>query len=524
MAVFGTSKSLRLGVIRLLMFAVFVGFLSNVFNLTVSFCTSLRDLRTLYSKTPLKNSKMLNDGRSVLSNQESQLQDKSTQDELMKHPTPSWMPIHHGIYNWSSVPAGLAPSLRRLFPTANSIKSSRTVAPVVASIHGYSHGLTDRLRGLHAISCLALLLERPLQVDPDYLSVNVMRPEPSRATTPWGEGPYYGIQKKFGAHKRWQNMSGIYQEAAAIPDEPLIVYTNLPPGSFCTSDTQVLQNLGIPLPSNATLEALAAWNQHCPVGNRRNTVVAIQRFAPTLPTMLHACSSMILHGAWGNSPVASERITLLKATEKRHRQWMRQILPANVTQYPLLHMRVGGSLLSVPDVDGNMVSFEAINWRDGHGGNRSSLWLEHMRHVVSSFPDIECDVPLIISTDSARFIGESAFALFPHQIAWCCASPLHIKFATQGSRRLEEAALSQILFDLISVSRAAVLVRTVGGFAQLGQTFLEYRWTVPKETTPTTTCTSEQCVVEEQWEHLWGAMSCHGKHPHASQDEYAMHG
>lgn len=374
----------------------------------------------------------------------------------------TWTPTRPGIYNWSTVPPGLRPALEKLFPTEGSAK----VAPVVASIKSQAGGSADRARGLPAVACMSIIMGRPLAVDPNYLSSDTKEINSGLikkslkqkygipADTHWGNGSYYSLfmAQQDALSRRWESIS---KQAFGYPKETIIINSNMPPVDACDPEF-------LPLPegfqlSDSQKDALKAFREFCP------------------KTQWYSCGALILHAAWGSFRASAPQVELLEEIGEYQSGYSKLILPDDVSEYSMLHMRVSGSLFNITDKFGAAVApVKGVPYSDGWSGmSRAETWLNFMREMVHK--SVLCRTPLLISSDSSRFVSEMAFGLWPKaRVAQCCSSPLHVSKLRSNDKSIQNAAERQVLFDLVSLSRAKLVIRTAGGFGFLGQRFLKF--------------------------------------------------
>lgn len=423
-----------------------------------------------------------------------------------------WTPRRPGIYNWSSVPPGLRPALELLFPAFSS------VVPVVGSIKSTAGGSADRIRGLPTVACLALLTGRPLAVDPEYLSA-VLQQIPAGsltqslrgeygipAQTQWGPGYYYGLNmaQPKTLKKRWKAIS---QQSRNTPNETIIVISNTPPGDMCSPEKlPMLEGFNVPETATAGLEA---FRTYC------------------FNEQYYSCGALLLHAAWGSYQESFYKVDKLEKLGAFHSDWTEIVLPDNTTDYVMLHMRASSSRLNISHAMRwwEVTEVKSVPFGDGGlgGKSRAMPWLTHMTKMAKAAG--LCKAPLVVSSDSARFMSELSFALWPAaRIANCCASPHHISKLRTNDTTTRDAAERQVMFDLISMSRAKLFIRTAGGFGFLGQRFLRYLpndekvVTVPENLfpaewkqdvlEPTDICCSSEACIQSAVERLKQEMQC----------------
>lgn len=394
--------------------------------------------------------------------------DRELEDLTLNAP---WVPSRPGIYNWSSIPEGLAPTLELLFPPEGSPQSKKPL--IIASVQSGANagGTADRLRGLGAAACLAMLLGRPLAIDPDYLASEV-KAENFTADTPWGTGHYSSISG--GWIQNREPRDALLKRAQENPDEIQVVSSNKVLGDWC-----------LPPPDDPVFP---------PISNTTRQVMA-DMFRICRKVGMFPCSSLFLHASWGHYKKSHQQVDLLELEGSLNEQWIDAIVPPHVDGYAALHMRIGGSSIGIETINGTIGNVAGAPFRDGHKGSANAWgWLSQFSSWSKATAGFFCAAPLVIVTDSSRFISEAGFRLWPAaRVATCCSTPIHVSKVKLDDRAGIEAAETQVLFDLITLSRASLVVRTAGNFGGVGMNFLRFdnhqhpRWGAAR-------CSGEPCI------------------------------
>lgn len=159
----------------------------------------------------------------------------------------------------------------------------------------------------------------------------------------------------------------------------------------------------------------------------------------------------------------------------------RMFLKANmISDFVALHVRVGGSFL-----DRHQTRL-GIPWRDGHQSNTTSSLLTLLK---STFADIShCARPLVLFSDSVRFVAEVQFLLYGKvRIFHCCGNVGHVEQSLNLD--IVHSFVLQVLFEFVMMSLSSILFATHGGYGIIGRHYLDYSTRLPL-----VRCTKSKCL------------------------------
>lgn len=126
-----------------------------------------------------------------------------------------------------------------------------------------------------------------------------------------------------------------------------------------------------------------------------------------------------------------------------------------------MHTRVGGASFQIEDC-----TVKGVPWSDGHVSNMTRDLLNDLRTYFAGFV---CKVPLILVSDSPRFVGEVKFALSGSVNVYSQGGNSgHIERSKgvlmNGSECTEE------LMDMATIGHADAVFKSAGGFADMATT------------------------------------------------------
>lgn len=310
--------------------------------------------------------------------------------------------LSRGQFNASGIPLFMS-----TFQDVTKSKDMKLVM-LCAVGHGACGGISDRASGIPFAVILALLGHRQLILDTSLL---MNGPAPANLTS---ENHYFFID-------------GGCQDTGMVER---ILNDNAP-------TIYITCNCMSPIPP-LSATAIASIS-----GAFQNTIDAIQKEC----AVCSRCGAGALHRTeafWADFRVAGEVAESLLT-------W----LP--VANYTTLHVRAGGSLVSV----GGLV--KAAPWNDGYASDIPQWWIDGFQG--SSYQDCKKSVALV--SDSVRVLSEIRYAVQDRlMVSHCCVQALHRDRFPKRSFFLQEVV------DLFIMARSRRIVGGMGGFSTLGKYWL----------------------------------------------------
>ena len=307
-----------------------------------------------------------------------------------------------GEFNASGIPLFMS-----TFQDVTKSKDMKLVM-MCAVGHGLCGGISDRASGIPFAVILALVGHRQLILDTSLL---MNGPAPANLTD---ENHYFFVDGGC------QNM-GMVQRI--LNDNAPTIYITC----NCMSPIPPLSTTAIASTSSAFQNTIGAIQKECEVCSR--------------------CGAGALH----RTETYQAHIRVARRVAESLSTW----LP--VANYTVLHVRAGGSLVSV----GGLV--KAAPWDDGYASDIPQWWIDGFQG--SSYQDCKKSVALV--SDSVRVLSEIRFAAQDRlMVSHCCVQALH------RDRFPKRSFFIQEVVDLFIMARSRRIVGGMGGFSTLGKYWL----------------------------------------------------